>query len=286
MGYLFAAGSEAILLATREGEVHQPTKNSPMRAYIINLDRAKDRWASVEQSFTGTKFDVCRVAAVDGSVLATPIAGYSEGMYRWFHGRPTSVGHVGCYFSHIKSLVAFLATEDEHALIVEDDVTLSGDFEEAVQSALRFSKHWNVLRLTGLSNGTPAKVAGLCADYGLYVGFGRLKGTGAYVLDRKAARAWVGQLMPMRLPIDHAVDREWFQGLRAMYVLPFPASQNEAGFRSSIHIGKTQKLSALRRYIATYPYQAFNEVTRCLFRTVSYLRMRLGGAPVLAVKGA
>jgi len=35
-----------------------------MNAYIINLDRAKDRWASVEQSFAGTKFDVCRVAAV------------------------------------------------------------------------------------------------------------------------------------------------------------------------------------------------------------------------------
>ncbi len=253
-----------------------------MRAYIINLDRAKDRWASVVHSFAGTKFDVCRIAAVDGSALEVPIAGYSEGMYRWFHGRPTSLGHVGCYFSHIKAIEAFLATEDEHALIAEDDLTLRPDFEEVILSALRFSRHWNVMRLTGLSNGTPAKVAGLCAGYGLFVGFGRLKGTGAYVLDRKAARAWVTQLLPMRLPIDHAVDREWFQGLRAVYILPFPASQNETGFRSSIHIGKTQKLSALRRYVATYPYQAFNEVTRWLFRAVSYLRMRLAGFAELA----
>ncbi len=282
MGYLFVAGSEAILLAKRGGEVHQLRRNSPMRAYIINLDRAKDRWASVEQSFAGTKFDVCRVAAVDGSALAVPIAGYSEGMYRWFHGRPTNAREIGCYFSHIKAIEAFLATDDEHALIGEDDLTLGPDMENVIQSALCYSKHWNVLRLTGLSSGHPAKVAGLCEGYSLNVCFGRLKGIGAYVIDRKAARAWVTKLLPMRLPIDHALDREWHQGLRAVYVLPFPASQNEAGFRSSIQVGKSQKLSALRRYIATYPYQAFNEVTRCLFRTASYLRMRMAVIAELA----
>ncbi len=246
-----------------------------MQAYIINLDGATDRWASVVHAFAGTKFNLCRIAAVDGNTLRLPVEGYSEGLYRWFHGRPTNPRHVGCYLSHVKAMEAFLATKEEHALIGEDDLTLLPDFEAVISAALGYSRHWNILRLTGLSRGHPAKVTELCHGYGLHVNFGRLKGTGAYVIDRAAARKWITRLLPMRLPIDHAVDREWFQGLRAAYVLPFPASQNETGFRSSIHVGQTLKLSALRRYVATYPYQAFNEVTRWLFRASSYLRMRL-----------
>jgi glycosyl transferase family 25 len=246
-----------------------------MRAYIINLDRATDRRSFAEQAFAGTKFDLCWISAVDGDTLKIPVEGYSEGLYRCFHGRPTNLRHVGCYLSHVKAMEAFLATNDEHALIAEDDLVLRADFEAVLEAALSYSEHWNILRLTGLSEGRPAKVAKLCCDYSMCVSLGRLKGTGAYVLDRAAARAWVARLLPMRLPIDHALDREWFYGLRAVYILPFPAYQTESGFFSSIHLGTSMKLSALRRSVTTYPYQTFNEVTRWLFRTFSYLRMKL-----------
>lgn len=246
-----------------------------MRAYIINLDRAEDRRTFSERAFAGTKFNLCRIAAVDGDILKVPVEGYSESLYRCFHGRPTNLRHVGCYLSHVKAMEAFLATNDEHALIAEDDLVLRPDFEAALEAALSYSRHWNILRLTGLSRGRPAKVARLCGDYSLCVSFGRLKGTGAYVLDRAAARAWLARLLPMRLPIDHALDREWFYGLRAVYILPFPAYQTESGFLSSIQMGHSIKLSALRRSVTTYPYQALNEVMRYLFRTLSYLRMRL-----------
>jgi glycosyl transferase family 25 len=246
-----------------------------MRAYVINLDTAKERWSFIERAFAGTKFNLCRISGVDGNALKFPIESYSEGLYRWFHGRPTNPRHVGCYLSHVKAMEAFLATSDEHALIAEDDLVLRPDFEAALEAALSYSRHWNILRLTGLSRGRPASVARLCGDYSLCISFGRLKGTGAYVLDRAAAHAWVARLLPMRLPIDHALDREWFYGLRAMYILPFPAYQTESGFFSSIHLGESMKLSALRRSVTTYPYQALNEATRWLLRALSYLRMKL-----------
>jgi glycosyl transferase family 25 len=246
-----------------------------MRAYIINLDTAKDRWSSVERAFVGTNFELCRIPGVNGNTLKFPIKDYSECRYRWFHGRPTNPRHVGCYLSHVKAMEAFLATNDEHALIGEDDLVLRPDIEAVLEAALRYSKHWNIVRLTGLSRGHPCRVAGLCGDYSLNVNFSRIKGTGAYMLDRLAARACVAGLLPMFLPIDHAMDREWFYGIRAVSILPFPASQTESGFRSSIHTGKSLKLSALRRCVTTYPYQVFNEITRWLFRTSSYLRMKL-----------
>ncbi|MEO7933075.1 MAG: glycosyltransferase family 25 protein [Chthoniobacterales bacterium] len=243
-----------------------------MRAYIINLDSATDRWASVSQSFAGTQFDIHRVSGVNGHALQLPIPEYSEGLYRWFHGRPTSLGHVGCYLSHVKAMREFLTSEDDYALIAEDDLTLEPDFEAAIQEAMHYHRSWNILRLTGLSRGKPAVIGKLFGHYQICIGFGRLKGTGAYVVDRRAAEALVEGLIPMRLPIDHAMDREWCFGLSAAYIYPFPASQTETGFKSSIQIGKSLKLSSFRRYLATYPYQVYNEISRWLFRGWHYLR--------------
>jgi len=79
----------------------------------------------------------------------------------------------------------------------------------------------------------------------------------------------------MRLPYDHAFDREWFFGLRAAYISPFPASQIESTFLSSVQPGIYMKLSLTRRFLATYPYQAWNEITRWFFRSAAYLRFKL-----------
>jgi glycosyl transferase family 25 len=112
-------------------------------------------------------------------------------------------------------------------------------------------------------------------DYAICVNFGRLKGAGAYVVDRKAAEAFVARLLPMWLPWDHACDREWFQGLRAASVLPFPISQTDSGFKSSIQGSSRKPLPSWRRWYSAYPYQAVNEVSRWAVRCVSFLRWKL-----------
>lgn len=245
-----------------------------MRAYIINLDSEKERWSFMEKVFAGTSLEVCRIPGVDGRELAFPLKGYSENLYRWFHGRSTNPGHVGCYLSHVKAIEAFLETNDSHALIGEDDVVLGPEIDHVIAAALKHSQHWNVLRLTGLGNGHPMKVADLCPGYSLSVSLGRLKGTGAYLIDRSTAKKWVKGLLPMRMPIDHAVDREWFFGLRGAYVTPWPASQTDTKFASAIQKRGPLKLSSLRRWVATYPYQVWNECTRYFCRWLSALRMK------------
>lgn len=238
------------------------------------MDSAVARWASIEQTFTGRGMLLNRIPGIDGFALDLPIAEYSEGLYRWFHGRPTRPGEVGCYLSHVRAIQAFLASDEETALIGEDDLTLGPDFETVVAAAMGYANHWNILRLTGLGTGRAMPFASLGLGYSLCVGMGRMKGLGAYIIDRAAARKLVDKLLPMRLPIDHALDREWFFGLRGASLLPFPASQMQAGFRSSIQMGESLRLSGLRRILATYPYQFFNEVMRWLFRGTHYLWIR------------
>ncbi len=248
-----------------------------MRAYVINMDAAGDRWAHIEASFAKTTFDLCRVPAVDGGVIELPAKNYSETLFRWFHGRETNPFEIACYWSHVKALNAFLQSGEEYALICEDDIVLGPDLDAVVAGAMRYARFWNVLRLTGLIAGTASKVARLYEDYFLCVHTARLKGAGAYLVDRKAARAYVTGLLPMRLPYDHAMDREWFFGLAAAAVTPFPISQTEKKFRSSIQRHSKPRLSSVRRWATTYPYQIGNEITRWVFRWayLAYLKIRL-----------
>lgn len=248
---------------------------SPMRAYILNLDAAQDRWAALSGAFAKIGFSVVRVPAVEGAKLVLPIPEYAEVRYRWFHGRPTNIREVGCYLSHLAACRAFLATPDTHGLICEDDLVLGPDFSTVLDTAMRWRDSWNVLRLTGLSAGHAVPVKTLRDGYALCVNFGRLKGAGAYVVDRAAAQAFVARLLPMWLPWDHAFDREWWQGLRAVSIQPFPISQTDSGFKSSIQKNSRRPLAAWQRWFTTHPYQAVNEVSRWLARSVGWLRWTL-----------
>src|SRR5687768_16049730 len=129
-----------------------------MRAYLINLDAATDRRAFMEQAFAATSLSLERVPALDGARIALPHPDYSETLYHRRHGRTTKPGEIGCYFSHLKAMEAFLASGDSHGLICEDDLVLLPHFEHVLERAMGTAKAWNVLRLSGLSPGNPVRV--------------------------------------------------------------------------------------------------------------------------------
>jgi len=246
-----------------------------MRAFIINLDRATDRWSFVQKSFAASRLDLYRVPAIDAKLLTFPHRDYSEHLYRWFHGRTPNPRELACYLSHLKAIETFFATNESHAVIAEDDIVLRPDLDSALEGALRYSRSWNILRLTGLSSGHPVKVVTLYGHYSLCINLARLKGAGAYVVDRLAAAKMLAHLLPMRLPYDHAIDREWLWGLRAATIQPFPVSQTESDLLSSVQPGTYPKLSRTRRWLATYPYQSLNELSRWHVRGLYSLRLRL-----------
>lgn len=246
-----------------------------MRAYVINLDSATDRWTFIREKFAGTPFELVRIPAINGRDLTLPHRDFDEPRYRQRHGRTPSLGEIGCYLSHVRALETFFATDERHALICEDDLTPQPGFVETVDAAMKTSAHWNILRLSGLQPGHPQAVASLGRGAELVINFGRLKGTGAYLVDRLAAQELTAGLLPMWVPYDHALDREWSYGLRSSMVLPFPISQTASGHRSSVQTGfDSRRLPAWQRWLTTYPYQLGNESLRLLFRTVAWFTIK------------
>lgn len=245
------------------------------RAYIINLDRVPERWEHMSTTFAKVDIPVVRVSAIDGKQLQLPCASFDDKKFRNFHGRNINIFEVACYLSHLKAIELFLESDDEISMICEDDLFLKPRASEVIKAALAKRSLWNILRLTGLRKGKACRVQHLTSDHFLTVHLGRLKGAGAYLIDRKAASILVKKLLPMWLPWDHAIDREWNFGLKALAVAPFPISQTEEKFESAIQTLSQPKLPTWRRCLTTYPYQALNELLRWGARGAYFLKLKV-----------
>jgi glycosyl transferase family 25 len=246
-----------------------------MKAFVINLESAPERWVHMQQVFEGTPFQLERVAAISGRELRLPIPEFNEERFRAMHGRGVNIFEVACYLSHLKAISAFLQTSESHALFCEDDLHPKADVDALLTSLMKTSFAWNIARVTGLTGGTPFPVVSLAGGYALTVQMGRLKGCGAYILDRKAAEAMSTGLLPMWLPWDHAADREWPLGLKAVSVEPFPISQTEEQFVSAIQGNSQPRLSSRDRWKTTYPYQIRNEIARWIHRGLYAIGLKL-----------
>jgi len=247
-------------------------------AYVINLESAVKRWRHVQKIFADAEIAFSRVPAIDGKTLTLEPSIYSERGYRFLHGRETNPSEVGCYLSHLRAWQSFLETGAEIGLICEDDISFGPELVTVISNVLALPRFWNLLRLSGLSQAAPLKVRQLDSRQWLCINLGRIKGSGGYLIDRKAAQTLASRLLPMKLPFDHALDREWWHRLTAASIIPYPINQIQKRFGSSIQTYAEPKFPRYRRWLTTYPYQACNETMRLLFRSALFIAVKLGYA--------
>lgn len=238
-----------------------------MQTYIINMDTATDRWQFVKEAYAKTGIPFTRVSGIWGKNIPLPHPAYDEAKYRRCHGQHTNPGTLGCYLSHLRCLELFLESGDEFAMIAEDDSKPNLQIDRILHSAIRYRECWDILRVCGFHHPHPVAYAEIEGGYQLAVCFTKLCGTGAYVVSRHAADVLLQKLVPMFLPIDHALDREWAYGLRASAIMPLPISQEEHTFTTQIPISKSYKLPAIQRYWTVFPFRLQNELRRLVARS-------------------
>jgi len=210
-----------------------------------------------------------RISAIDGKSVQFTAVDFSERAYALLHGRRRNPAEIGCYLSHIECARRLLSSSAEHALILEDDVSLPDDIHELVNMAIAAGADWDILRLSSVNSGAKYSFRRITAKRSLAIALTREKGSGAYIINRKAAKWFVTRLLPMRLPMrlpfDLAFDLEHFAGLKAAFVSPVPVSQDIGlisqiqGHRRAFHLSRWC-------YVVVQPYRAWLETTRLLFR--------------------
>ncbi|MGG6895232.1 MULTISPECIES: glycosyltransferase family 25 protein [Rhizobium] len=183
----------------------------PIPIYLINIDRAADRLAEIQRQSSEFGFRFERINGVDGALI--PRAQWIDVDHARFqrrHGRTILPGEYGCYRSHMMALRQFLASSDEIAVIIEDDVALGGDFldramaaKEAAPAAdlIKFVNHrWHGFR--EMASSQKGDVIGRCL-------FGPQGSTACYLVTRNGAERIVKSLTVMSLPWDVAIERGW-----------------------------------------------------------------------------
>jgi len=231
------------------------TADTPnLSVYVINLARATERMRHMEAQLQQLELPFTRIEAVLGSALQEPIEGFDEKRFNILTGKHANKGEIGCYFSHIQTLKTFLETTSEYALVLEDDVNLPANLISLMQQACRYSDTWDLLRLTSSREGAYLPIANLDGNFKLVYNTKVLKNTGAYLINRQAGALCIKYLMPMRLPYDVALDREWDCGFKTACIHPFPIQL--APFE-----GQINKAGRIRRYRAT-TFHLFHLYTR------------------------
>ena len=98
-----------------------------MKAYIINLDSRNDRWRDLQPSLKRLNFlEFSRISAVS----------YSD--FGFISSKFTTPGVTATWASHQKAYKLFLQTEDEYALIFEDDFQFRKSDVSRIQQISQF----------------------------------------------------------------------------------------------------------------------------------------------------
>ena len=113
-----------------------------MKVYVVNLDRSKDRLASVDSQLRRLGVAYERVSAVDARAMTEKERARAVNRFRWWCavGRRVEPAEVGCALSH-KGIYERMSG-GEHVCILEDDVIIKDTFpmqleevEKAIDSA-------------------------------------------------------------------------------------------------------------------------------------------------------
>lgn len=214
------------------------------RTYLINLDRAEERLKQMDDQLKRLGLSYTRISAVLGDDLKEPIAGFDERAFNIRTGKHKNKREIGCYFSHLKTIQAFLETDSRHALVLEDDAELPDDTIHLLDAASQKGDKWDLLRLSSSRQGKFITLDPLPGGRSLAINTKVLKNTAAYMINRRAAEAILKHLQPMQWPYDVALDRDWTMGIRTACIVPFPVKLSEVA-------GQIPKARRTRLYRAT-----------------------------------
>ena len=234
-----------------------------LQTWVINLDRAPERMDRIRQQLQRLALPFTRLQAVDALALQdNQRAALDEPAYRRKHGMTPVLGELGCYLSHVHALQQFLASPARFGLVLEDDVLLHDSLPAVLAGLMRHAERWDMVKLSAVHSGTPVPVLQVAPGHALAVMLSRCTGASAYVVNRRAAQAYVAGLLPMSLPYDHVFDQGWRFGLKVRLVTPTPCGHDDVTPSTMGYEDAPRRKFHWTRRLPAFAYRLGNEVRR------------------------
>ena len=205
-----------------------------LNCYIINLDRATERWERVVRSPGLRDLNLIHVSAIDGQTLSPPFPNFSSWGYFLCRGRRINPNHVACYNSHLKAMRMFLESGEEHGLICEDDITGTPELLDVLKEILRYVDSWDLVRLTGFRQKPFIPFADLGNGYRLVSDLRCSTSAACYLVNRRAVQLYLRFFGTMWTDYDLSLFYSVPVGIREAAVVPFPVTLTELSLTSQI----------------------------------------------------
>jgi glycosyl transferase family 25 len=174
-------------------------EDEKMKVYCINRIRRTDRrdrfLETIKKSKVYDKLDIEMIDAVD-----------KENIDKTSFPENLKPGEIGCYLSHLQSLMKLLSTKDkdQYALIFEDDAVC----EEGIEQVLRDKKYkkYDILIIGhNYNNSCKDKQKEICEDIEIDI----VHGAHAYLINKKGANKLLSKAFPITKPYDYFfVDKD------------------------------------------------------------------------------
>ena len=249
-----------------------------LQAWVINLDRAPERLQRITAQLERLGLPWTRLPAVDARAFTLQQQAQLDApTYRRRHGMEPVPGELGCYLSHVEVMRRFLAGDAAFALVLEDDVLLHDSLPAVLRGLMAHPARWDMVKLSAVHSGTPQPYLQVAPGHQLAVMLSKCTGSSAYIINRRAAEAYLAGLLPMQLPYDHVFDQGWRFGLKVRMVTPTPCGHDEE-IASTIVVpaGRSRKFHWTKR-IGTHLWRLGNEWRRLRYGLAETSRERRGG---------
>ncbi|MBD0866095.1 MAG: glycosyltransferase family 25 protein [Rhodobacteraceae bacterium] len=194
-------------------------------AYVINLALSPQRLAHARAELAKLGLALNRVDAFDGRQLAaTDFAEYDAERALTYMGRALSPGELGCYLSHCRALETFLATDENIALVFEDDVRVSDATSSVLKSVLDWLAAHPALRWQAVNLGPNRRkfttTLGRFGTHEIARGHYFPQLAHAILWNRTGARAFLDQAKPIFCPADTMIRHIMIRSNQGLAVYP------------------------------------------------------------------
>lgn len=104
-----------------------------MQIFVINLKRALDRFAKIEDQLKALGLPFTRIEAIDGKLFDVNDSCIDPYRFRLSQRRECRNGEIGCAESHRKTWKEALKSNKPYSLILEDDAVLPNNLNQVLQ---------------------------------------------------------------------------------------------------------------------------------------------------------
>lgn len=227
------------MVVSHSGKVNSASGGRQLGLFAINLDRSPDRWQQIEAGFGNLPWPLMRIAGIDarldpaavlavrGTQLRVPPHALGWNAHR---NRLFMLTEEACLAGHILAWRQLLASDFQHAIILEDDAVPQAGFEAAIDALVRQGFDADIVKLEGIwrSGGRKALRLGEAGDRTLVRSLRPCSGAAAYLITRRAAQRLLERIRTSLMPADDFLWAPSWHGLKVADVSPWVVMQSGA----------------------------------------------------------